>query len=99
VDALAVEELLDLLGQAHVVLGAAAAHVRRRDDLVAGQAPHVEVVDGQHAVDLNERASERLATSGARRGPTHRPEQLGLQLLHVQVGGHRLQQDQRRLLH
>ena len=51
-NALIVEELFDLLGNLHVLGQIAAAYVRWGDDSVAGQLPHVELVDGQNAVNV-----------------------------------------------
>lgn len=52
VDALVVEELLHLLGDLHVLGQVPAADVGGRNDPVAGQLPHVELVHRQHPVHL-----------------------------------------------
>ena len=52
VDALVVEERLDVIGHAHVVLQALTRDVRGGDDAVACQLPHVELVDGNDSVHL-----------------------------------------------
>ena len=51
-DALVVEERLDVIGHAHVVLQALTRDVRGGDDAVACQLPHVELVDGNDSVHL-----------------------------------------------
>ncbi len=65
-DPLVVEEALDLLRDEHVVPEVLTADVRRRDDAVSRQLPHVELVDRQHPVHL----------SGNRRTHSNRRAQL-----------------------
>ena len=50
-DALVVKERFDAVGDPAVVV-VVAADVRRRDDLVAGQLPDVQLVDGHHVRHL-----------------------------------------------
>lgn len=65
VDAFVVEELLHLLRDLHVLGQVPAADVRRRDDPIARQLPHVELVHGQHAVHaLQEAALDRVDLKG-----------------------------------
>lgn len=52
VDALIVKELLHLFGNLHVVVQVATANVRRGDDAVARQLPHVKLVNGEDAVNV-----------------------------------------------
>ena len=52
VDALVVEERLDVIGHAHVVLQVLTRDVRGGDDAVACQLPHVELVNGNDSVHL-----------------------------------------------
>jgi len=63
VDAFVMEETLHFLGDAHVVAQVEAANVSRRDDSVASQLPHVELMNGQHSFHLGSKMPVGLLQS------------------------------------
>lgn len=55
-NALIVEEFFHFLGNVHVFAEVSAPNVSRRNDAIAGQLPHMELMHGQYAVHLFQQA-------------------------------------------
>lgn len=51
-DALVMEKFLHLLRDLHVVGQIAATYMSRGNNTIAGQLPHVKLVNGQYSVDV-----------------------------------------------